>query len=238
MIDGGVATHVSLSGPVEQRGFASGAPLGSAHGTAVASLISGAGMIGGPAQGAPLLIADVYGTDRSGGNALAIARALGWLVERRAPVVTMSLVGPPNVLLERAVRLAQARGTTLVAAVGNDGAAAPPSYPASYPAVIAVTAVDRRNHVLLEAGRSLHVEFAAPGSDMAAASVSGGGSTVRGTSFAAPLVAALAWRAITAGAKNPMPVLSRLAVDLGPPGVDRIYGFGLLCGGCRSAPPK
>ena len=37
LIDGGVARHPALTGPVEQRGFARGAPRASAHGTAVAS---------------------------------------------------------------------------------------------------------------------------------------------------------------------------------------------------------
>ena len=238
MIDGGVAAHPTFSGAVEQRGFVKASPAASAHGTAVASLIVGVGIIRGPAPTAPLLVADVYGADKTGGNALVIAQALGWMIERKAPVIAMSLVGPPNALLERAIRSAQGRGAIIVAAVGNDGAAAPPSYPASYPGVIAVTAVDKHNHVLIEAGHSLHVDFAAPGADMSAASVSGGATIVRGTSFAAPLVAALAWRAAKGGNADPMAALSRLAVDLGMPGVDPVYGNGLLCGACRTILPK
>ena len=238
MIDGGVAAHPAFLGPVEQRGFVTASPSASAHGTAVASLITSSGIIKSPAPGAPLLVADVYGADKAGGNALAIARALGWLIERKAPVIAMSLVGPPNVLLERAISAAQGRGILIVAAVGNDGAASPPSYPASYPGVIAVTAVDARNRVLIEAGHSLHVDFAAPGADMVAASLSGGAAKVRGTSFAVPLVAALAWRAAKGGSPDPRATLIKLAVDLGKPGADAVFGNGLLCGMCRTTSAK
>ncbi|MEC3949884.1 S8 family serine peptidase [Sphingobium sp. HWE2-09] len=189
LIDGGVGRHPALTGAIEQRGFAAGAPRASAHGTAVASLISGDGTIRGAAPGAPLLVADVYGDDPAGGGAFAIVRALGWMAARGARVVTISLVGPANPLLDGAIRLARDKGVTVVAAVGNDGPAAPPAYPASYPAVIAVTGIDGRGRILPEAGRATHVDFAAPGADMAAANVDGGKGAVRGTSFATPLVA-------------------------------------------------
>ncbi|WP_456261924.1 S8 family serine peptidase, partial [Campylobacter jejuni] len=91
--------------------------------------------------------------------ALAIARALGWMATRDAPVVSISLVGPANPLLARAIAAAQARGIIVVAAVGNDGAAAPPAYPASLPGVVAVTGVDGHRHPLFEAGHALHLDY-------------------------------------------------------------------------------
>lgn len=230
MIDGGIARHPVLTGGIEQRGFARGAPIGSAHGTAIASLIAGQGAIKGVLPSAPLLAADVYGSDPAGGNALAIARAIGWMVERSVPVVTISLVGPANPLLARVVATARSRGMTIVAAVGNDGPAAPPSFPASYEGVIAVTGVDGRNHALIEAGRALHLDYAAPGADMLGARAGGGTMTLRGTSFAAPLVAAR----LASG--QSIAALDREAVDLGKPGPDKVYGRGLICGDCRTRP--
>src|SRR3546814_1027523 len=111
------------------------------------------------------------------------------MAAREVPVINVSLVGPPNLLVRTAVTAVQRRGLIVVAAVGNDGPAAAPLYPAAYPGVIAVTGVDARNRVLMEAGRGSHVDFAAPGSDMAAAGVSKSFGRVRGTSYAAPLVA-------------------------------------------------
>jgi minor extracellular protease Epr len=233
IIDGGVAAHPALAGAIEQRGFVRGAPRGSAHGTAIASLIAGRGTIRGAAPNARLLVADVYGSDPAGGNSAALARALGWMAERRVKVVAVSLVGPSNPLVQRAVAAAAARGVQVIAAVGNDGPAAPPAFPASYPGVIAVTGVDGRNRALIEAGRSLHLDYAAPGADMIAAAPGGGTRPVRGTSYAVPFVAARAWRAASAGSAI-RATLDAEAQDLPPRGADRRFGRGLICGSCRT----
>ncbi len=230
MIDGGIA------GGAIQRGFATGAPRASDHGTAIASLILGRGTVRGAAPGAHLLVADVYGADPAGGNATAIAKALGWLVGEGAPVVTVSLVGPHNPLLARVVAAAQARGVIVVAAVGNDGPSAPYAYPASYPGVVAVTGVDRRNRVLVEAGRATHLDYAAPGGDMLAIDSHGVPIPVRGTSFAAPLVAAR----IAQAYPRPDPqtrTAAFAAVDAEAERLGKRYGRGLVCGACRTPAP-
>ncbi|HEY7958617.1 MAG TPA: S8 family serine peptidase [Sphingomicrobium sp.] len=226
MIDGGVASHPSLAGKsIEQNGFA-GAPQPTGHGTAVASLLVGSqGSFRGAATGARLLVADVYGGNRAAGSATAIVRALGWLVAHRPQVINISLVGPPNKLVQRAIQIVQSRGIEVVAAVGNDGPAAPPQYPASYPGVIAVTAVDASGGALPEAGKASHLDFAAPGADMAAAAPGQGYTRVRGTSFAAPLAAA---RLLERGS------LAALASEARP-GKGRV-GRGIVCGACRIDP--
>ncbi len=228
MIDGGVAAHPALRGRIEQRGFAAGGPRPSGHGTAVASLIAGEGEIRGAAPGAALLVADVFGNDPAGGNALSVTRALGWMAQNRIAVVAISLVGPPNPLVARAVAQAQVRGVHIVAAVGNDGPAAPLAYPASYPGVIAVTGVDRRNRVLIEAGRALGLDYAAPGADMAAAAVNGRRVGVRGTSFAVPFVAGRLAHHV--GRARPIAALDAEAVGAGRRGVAR----GIICETCRT----
>ena len=149
MIDGGVASHPSLAGAsIEQNGF-SGSPQPTGHGTAVASLLVGSQ---GPFRGAaPRRVAlcrrRLWRQSRRGIRDRD-REALGWLAGHRAQVINISLVGPPNKLVERAVQLVQRRGIQLVAAVGNDGPAAPPQYPASYAGVMAVTAVDGRGRAL------------------------------------------------------------------------------------------
>jgi len=226
MIDGGVASHPSLAGKsIEQNGFA-GAPQPTGHGTAVASLLVGSqGLFRGAAIGAELLVADVYGGNRAAGSATTIVKALGWLAAHRPQVINISLVGPPNKLVQRAVRIVQSRGIEVVASVGNDGPAAPPQYPASYPGVIAVTAVDAGGRALPEAGKATHLDFAAPGADMAAALPGHGYTRVRGTSFAAPLAAA---RLLADGSPSALAAEAR-------PGKGRI-GRGIVCGTCRIDP--
>lgn len=236
LIDGGVAAHPSLGGRVNQRSFAAGAPVPSRHGTAVASLLVGSGGPRGAAAGAMLRVADVYGNDPAGGSASAIARALGWLAQSGVAVTTISLVGPDNKLLAAAISRAQQRGMIIVAAVGNDGPAAPPAFPASYYGVIAVTGVDASGRVLPEAGRSAHVDFAAPGDGVLAASGATVAERMRGTSFAAPLVAGRLVqhyrRADVSRVEAAVRALIGEARDLGRKGRDKIYGHGLVCGDC------
>ena len=226
VVDGGVASHPSLSGAsIEQSGFA-GNPQPTGHGTAVASLLVGSqGPFRGAAQGASLFVADVYGGSRAAGSASAIVRALSWLASKRPQVINISLVGPQNRLLQRAVMALRSRGIGIVAAVGNDGPAAPPQYPASYPGVVAVTGVDARGRALPEAGKAAHLDVAAPGSDMAAALPGQGYAKVRGTSFAAPLATA---RLALSGSYQGLLSEAR-------PGKGRV-GRGIVCGTCRIEP--
>jgi subtilisin family serine protease len=233
LIDGGVdGSHPALAhARLQQYGCATPAP--GAHGTAVASLLVGvASDFHGAAPGAQLYSADVYCGLDTGGAVDAVVNAFGWLVRERVPVINVSLVGPANRLLEQVVGRVIARGHLIVAAVGNDGPAAPALYPAAYPGVVAVTGVDARNRVLLEACRGSHVSFAAPGSDLRAATLQHTYASVRGTSFAAPLVAGLLARRLSTPdaklAEQAIALLASHAQDLGTKGTDRIYGKGLV----------
>lgn len=244
LIDAGVDVgHPSLRAQaIRPFGCADLASHPSAHGTAVASLLVGRdGPFRGAQPGAVLYAADVYCDAPTGGSVEAIARAFAWLVRERVGVVNVSLVGPANAVLERIVAAVVARGQIVVAAVGNDGPSAAPLYPAAWPGVVAVTATDARRRLLAEAGRGAHVMFAAPGADLAAAASRDPRYVpVRGTSFAAPIVAGL----LAARLDAPDPVASRAAIaalaaeaiDLGVPGRDSGYGFGLVGDALRVDP--
>lgn len=65
--------------------------------------------------------------------------------------------------LARAAAALEARNILLVAAAGNGGPREPVDFPARYPQVLAVTAVDRRNRLALSASRGPEVDLAAPG---------------------------------------------------------------------------
>ncbi len=96
------------------------------------------------------------------------------LREARVEIINLSLAGPDNPVLARAVADAHAADIPLVAAMGNAGPRAEPAYPAAYEGVVAVTAVDAGHAVYRRAGQGLHVDFAAPGVGIAtAASISG-----------------------------------------------------------------
>lgn len=246
LVDGGVGTTQAVfKGVVIHQYGCGGRVLPSAHGTEVASLMVGrSARFGGAAPGAALYAADVYCDEPTGGAVDAIAAALAWLAGEQVPVINVSLVGPPNGLLRQVVARLVARGFLIVAAVGNDGPAAPPLYPAAYPGVVGVTAVDTGRQVILEAERGPQVMFAAPGADIPAAGLADAFEQVRGTSFAAPLVAGLLAESLhsavggsdqqqppgvdPAAAHAAISALAHEAIHLGAPGRNPVFGYGLV----------
>jgi subtilisin family serine protease len=255
MIDTAVETDApALVGQrLHPRSFIAGAPSRSGHGTAIASLLVGrAEGAHAPWNGllpdADLYLADVFAS-RGGAveaSAASLAAALDWMVANHVSVVNVSVSGQANALLALAVRRASVRGTVLVAAAGNGGPLAPPAYPAAYPQVIAVTAVDHEGKVFEGANRGDYIAFAAPGVRIWIPGRNALGQFETGTSFAAPYVAAAAALAVRgSGAEAAESVLHELAahsLHLGPPGRNPIYGFGLpkiaaSCGTRTAAAP-
>jgi subtilisin family serine protease len=234
LIDSGVdERHEVFRGVTIERHGCTGQAVPAAHGTAVASLLVGrASTFRGAAPGAALYAADVFCGEPTGGSVEAVAEGFAWLMQRRIAVINVSLVGPPDQLLERVVREVVARGCLVVAAVGNDGPAAPPLYPAAWPGVIGVTGVDARGRVLAEAERGAQVKFAAPGADLVAARAGAGYLRVRGTSFASPIVAGLLALILPApdrsAAEEAVAALARSAHHPGAPGADPAYGYGVV----------
>ena len=234
LLDSGVdATHPVFRDSLIRAWGCDNHAVPAAHGTAVASLLVGRSEVfHGVHPDAELYAADVYCGRPTGGAVDTLVAAFGWMVQERVPVINVSLVGPKNAMLERVIADLIAAGYIVVAAVGNDGPAAPPLYPASYQQVVGVTAVDAHRHVLVEAAHGPQVMFASPGADLAAAGSNHGYAAVRGTSFAAPFVAALLAPGLTApnpaDAAAAIDALAKTAVDLGPPGRDLTYGFGLV----------
>jgi hypothetical protein len=229
LIDGGIdSAHETFNGRRIERYGCEGKPVPSTHGTAVAAILLSRQPIHA------LYAADVYCGLPTGGAADTIAAAFAWLARERVAVINVSLVGARNALLERVVQSLVARGFLIVAAVGNDGPAAPPLYPASYHGVIGVTAVDRHHRVLIEACRGMQVDFAARGADVESATVAPATyAAVRGTSFAAPVIAALLAELQTPDPALSQEVLARWtsnARDLGKQGRDDVYGAGELGG--------
>ena len=79
--------------------------------------------------------------------------------------------------------------------------------------------------------RALHLDYAAPAADIRAANKGGKRVKVRGTSYAAPLVAARLAAALDRGS-GWRAALDGEAQDLGAKGADDRFGRGLLCQGC------
>ncbi len=210
---------------------------GRQHGTAVAALLVGAA--GSRAPGL-LPSSEVIAVDafrRLAGSAdvastFDLVRALDTLARRDVRVINLSLAGPDNVLLKTTVEAMISRGAILIAAVGNAGPRAKPLYPAGYDGVIAVTAVDKGRNAYRRANQGAHVDIAAPGVNVWTAASISGARPKSGTSFAAPFVSAAA-AVLLAERPDLTPTqmaeaLSGLAQDIGSPGKDQVFGWGLL----------
>ena len=161
-----------------------------------------------------------------------IADGIRWAAYNDANVINMSLGGyQKSRTLESAVKYAWSEGAVLVAAAGNWGSAKRPAYPAAYRDVIAVTALDQKRRIYKKANSGAYIDFAAPGVRIYAA-VPRGGRVMSGTSFATPYIAVLLAMHIEAGApKSPgtlRQLLSGRVLDLGDPGRDDIFGYGIV----------
>lgn len=206
-------------------------PSSSDHGTGVVSLLVGrqGSEVHGISQQAKILAVDAFHSDgaHDAADVYDLVIALEWLIEQGVKVINLSISGPANPLLKQAIDHALELGITIVAAAGKPETNAL-GYPGRYPGVIAVSSINRRlrpSHLSL---RGKHIAFAAPGVGLTVAG--GDRSTVKvdGTSFAAPFVAAAF--AMTPGDthRDRELALQRTARDLGAPGKDPIYGWGLI----------
>jgi len=206
-----------------------------AHGTAVAGVFVGAIEQAPPRlPGATLYSASVFYARNEyaqGATMMHLVEALNWLVGKDIVVINMSLSGPNNRILAAAVNQVIGRGKAIVAAAGNAGPAAPPLYPAAYPGVIAATAVDGEQRIYRWANRGDHVDFAAFGVSVLTARSGSEFGRESGTSMAAPVVSAFVACELAGNPGGVTEVVARLVgrtLDLGEPGRDPVFGYGLL----------
>lgn len=171
-----------------------------------------------------------------------LVEAIDYAVEQDVDVINLSIGGKTSSLaMEEACRKALDAGIILVAAAGNYKAGEAKSsgtymYPASFDGVVSVSACRQDGtDVVFDDSYSYfndQVTVAAPGTAVQSLDPDGGVSTQNGTSFAAPVVTAMAAMAkqrshsITPEAFGQL--LTSTAADLGEAGYDICYGHGLV----------
>ena len=213
---------------------------GGFHGTMVSSLIAGQGKISGGvigvAPGVELLAVSV-GLGVEGADTDAqVAQAIIWSVENGASVINLSLSRNSErwpASWDEAFLFAFENDVVIVAASGNREAQSYATAPATIPGVLSVTAVDKAGKVNSSAGAGgIGVAVAAPGIDMLGSFPGGEIKTWEGSSAAAPivtgLVALMRQADPVASADDIIQRIISTAVDLGDPGFDGIYGYGLI----------
>lgn len=209
-----------------------------------------------PIKVLPLRVLDAGGSGTFENVALALRYAAGIPVEKGgvllqnpspAKVINLSLgsTSYSNAMCEAVAEVVNL-GVLVVAAAGNFQTRSPGAlvYPAACPGAISVAATDMYNRVAFYSQQNGEVDIAAPGGNTAQ---SGGGilSTTwnyrthlpnytfyMGTSQATPQVAAALAMAFSSGrastAEEARNLILQSATDLGPPGRDDAYGYGLL----------
>ena len=240
MIDTGVdaAHEVFASGRLVQRSFLPADRIAASpeHGTAVAALLVGNSSTGFESllPGAELYAGNIFEETETGqavGNVFALVGAFDWMVETRVDVLNLSLETGKNDILSVALDKAIEHGIAITAAAGNGGATARPAYPAAHPEVLAVTAIDPELQAYRHANHGNYIDFAAPGVSLWTATP-GGGQFQSGTSFAVPFLTAAVAMQMASGAQPTAEGLrqrlSSTVRDLGVPGKDDVYGWGLL----------
>lgn len=215
------------------------------HGTGVLALLAGSpdSTTPGLIPEARFVVADVFFGDGRGqpiSDSYSLLNALGLMERFGVTVVNLSLSGPRDALVEREIARLAKDGMMFIAAAGNEGPGAGPSYPAAYKGVIAVTAVNRDAIGYRHANQGSYIDLAAPGVAIWTAQPGRKEGYLTGTSFAAPFVTAVvaALRESVPGASKER-LLERLQYrDLGTPGRDDVFGRGLLQAPAQCSPPS
>lgn len=207
----------------------------SGHGTGILALLAGSSdsTTPGLVPDAKFYAADIFFADAHGNamsDSLSLHRALLQMEAWNVQIVNLSLAGPPDSLVKKTIRRLSRKGMMFVAAGGNEGPAAGPSYPAAFEDVIAVTAVDRSLRSYRYANRGDYIDVAAPGVNIWTAAPKRKDGLLSGTSLAAPFVTSIVsavYRSLPN--KSRQDLLDRIATsDLGKPGKDRTFGRGLV----------
>ena len=174
VIDTGVdVTHPELvariAANIDTTGFG---PSPDRHGTAVAGIIAaeadnGVGAYGIAPQAHIVAIKACQPENKNGVQgrcwSSTLAKALDVALKRDTRIINLSLSGPEDPLVQQLIKKALSRSRLVVAAAGNGGPDAAPPFPASVPGVLAVTAVDAREHLYPQATRGDFIALAAPG---------------------------------------------------------------------------
>lgn len=237
IIDTGIdANHPDLAGAGVETFDALGSakPEPGTHGTAIAGIIAARGATQGVAPSATLMSVRAFPADTSKEpqmtTSFVLLKAMEWSLANGARVINLSLAGPRDPLMEKAVAAAAAKGVIMIAAAGNNGDKAPPAFPAAYRDVIAVTAIDARDQLYTRANHGDYIAVAAPGVDVLAPIRGKGHNLHSGTSFAAAhvsgIVALLLERNPGLTADAARRALVESAVDLGALGRDDSFGAG------------
>lgn len=204
------------------------------HGTQMALVAAGAVQPGGAAttdEGVPLLAVRAFDEDGATSN-FALMRALQYSIDQGARVVNLSWgTETDSQFVADAIAYAQSKGVVVVAAAGNEPTGSA-MYPAAYPGVVAVSALNADGTAWDQSNYGSFVTVSAPGTATFPVGYEGPPGNYAGTSIASAQVSrelALYFsRNPTATASEATRALEGAVTDSGKTGRDPVYGYGAL----------
>jgi subtilisin family serine protease len=207
----------------------------SGHGSHVAGIIAAAANngIGGSGVAPHARILPIRVLNQAGeGTTGPVASGVRYAADNGAKVINLSLGGTSDSSnLTEAIQYATDKGALVVAAAGNGGPNDVPKWPAALDLTIAVTAVDPANKATIFDQRGDYIDISAPGTEIVS-TAKGDYFTESGTSMAAGFVAGAAALLFAAEPRvtnaQVRDILLRTATDIGEPGRDVTFGFGLI----------
>jgi thermitase len=166
------------------------------------------------------------------GTSFDIAKGIIWAVDHGADVINMSLGNyQTSSLLEEAIHYAYNQNVVLIAAAGNENTSRP-SFPASYPQVLSVAAIDYTGGRASFSNYGDYIDVTAPGYQIASTYFNQQYASLSGTSMASPHVAGLAGLILSVNPnlknREVMDIIENTTYDLGVPGKDIDFGNGLI----------
>ncbi|WP_051525827.1 S8 family peptidase [Butyrivibrio proteoclasticus] len=175
--------------------------------------------------------------DRSVGRTSYMVAALNYAKDCGARVVNISL-GGSNIhdeMLEKTLNDLREQGIIVVCSAGNINGGPTIMYPAAYDSTITVSAVKKSGNTIMFASSYSNygsfIDISAPGSGIIS-TYPGGYKSLTGTSMASPIVAAAVADLIAADPSLSSSDIKRMlfesATDMGDPGRDDKYGYGVV----------
>lgn len=214
----------SRNGPWDQNG----------HGSHTAGII-GALDFGLANYCVELICAKVLGDDGVGYDS-NIGSGIRWALKEGAAIISMSLGSQTlSPTIGAALLDFVAQGGLVVAAAGNDGG--PVGQPAAQPYCLATSATDEQNKLADFSDRGWEIDVCAPGVKIRSLAPGGSYAVMSGTSMSCPWAAAYLAVKLAYDLNHNLPPIRTIeqtldwlktdTIDLGEPGLDPLYGFGL-----------
>jgi type VII secretion-associated serine protease mycosin len=203
VVDSGVDGNPQLAGKVtaiDLTGTGFQDCSGEGHGTAIAGIIAASVQVqGNPFEGvapeAKILSVKVFTQTQQSNSSATLAQGIRDATLLGAQVINVSMTTRSSLVLRSAVDFALSRNVVIVASGGNDDQqnGVGPFYPANYPGVLSVGALEPNGSLAPFSDQRSHVAVTAPG--VSITSTAPGGYSVNslnGTSFATAFVSGVA----------------------------------------------